>query len=122
MPKWAPATAAALREVLRLPHGWNHGNAKPVTVDALRGAIDALGSSMRHDSPAPDVIPLATGGLQLEWHLRQIDIELYVDPRGDLSVYVRDRQAGTEWEGDTGVYLRLADAIDCLTQRQRQPA
>jgi len=120
VPEWAPKTGAALRELLRLPPGWNHRNARPVAVKALRGVIAALNSSMRHDSPAPDVIPLATGGLQLEWHLHQMDIELSVGHGGERSVYVRDRQTGEEWEGDIGVDLRLADAIDCLTQRRRQ--
>jgi hypothetical protein len=120
VPEWAPRTTTALRELLRLPPGWNHHNARPVALNALRAVIAALTSTMRHDSPAPDVIPLATGGLQLEWHSHQMDIEFAAGHHGELSVYVRDRQTGREWEGDTGVELRLADAIDCLTQRRRQ--
>ena len=120
VPEWAPRTKSALRDALRLPPGWNNRGAKPVTVDALRSVIGALNATMSHDSPAPDVVPLATGGLQLEWHLHQIDIELTASRRGELSVYVRDRQTGREAEGDTRVDLRLADAIDCLTRRQRQ--
>jgi len=37
--------------------------------------------------PAPAMVPMSNGGVQLEWHYGGWDIELYVEPDGETSIW-----------------------------------
>jgi hypothetical protein len=41
-------------------------------------ALIVLNDVMRTHTPIPQVVPSGTGGVQLEWHQKGIDLELYI--------------------------------------------
>ena len=49
-------------------------------------------------SPAPRVVPLSSGGLQLEWHRQGIDLEVVFDRDEQPFFYYRNRVNGDESE------------------------
>jgi hypothetical protein len=55
-----------------------------------------LESTMRDDTPAPWVVPLSDGGVQMEWHERGLDIEIGVPP-SDESIDVWSNDAHGRW-------------------------
>ena len=57
---------------------------------------------MRPNTPAPSIVPTVRGGLQLEWHQTQIDLEVEITPHGTIHLAYENFAEGREWEGDLG--------------------
>ena len=89
--------AARLRQLARLPPDWDSYGARPPAAAALHAAR-RLGAALPAGAPPPGAVPLADGGLQLEWHLPRGEIAVVVAPAGALEVDVRLRDDGaTRW-------------------------
>jgi len=84
---WHPADLAArIGELERLEDNWDSYGAKPmapVTRSLLPLLIDAV-----HEAglPRPYLIPVADGGVQLEWDRADLDAELEIPAHGDPPV------------------------------------
>ena len=61
-------------------------------------ALQLLAATMRPATPAPIVVPTVRGGLQLEWHQRDVDLEVEVPPSGAVQVAYENLAEGREWE------------------------
>jgi len=61
-----------------------------------------LARVVRPGTPAPFVAPLASGGLQLEWHRNGWDLEIEIEGPGQLYAYARELATDQEWEADLG--------------------
>lgn len=102
-----------LFELLELPHGWNSYNAKPVSKENAKVAVGILGRVMSADTPAPIVVPMVRGGVQLEWHTGGIDLEISIYSPDEIIICVEDaggesmdgrfdERVATEWIGRLG--------------------
>lgn len=69
---------ARLEELLSLPPGWDGGRGKPVSVGVAIMARSCIGALAQADLRDPQIVPLADGGLQLEWHSGGFDIEMRI--------------------------------------------
>lgn len=97
---WLYATTHDLERVMARRYGWDSYNALPTTIDSVSHALRFLGEFLQHDSAPPTIVPLADGGVQLEWHRGGVDIEASF-PAGDRpELYVRDLESGDEYELD----------------------
>lgn len=85
---WVDTVVERLNAVGVLRRGWDGEAAEPPTRTAAVAALRALFEVMWHDTPAPAVVPMYDGGLQLEWHGCGVDIELTVGPRGERHVWI----------------------------------
>ena len=102
IPTLVKPTISAIMGVQGLPENWDSYGGKKISRDLIRQSLSVLGLIMNATSPAPSVVPLGDGGLQLEWHKNQQDLEI-VFPADDLpQFYYKDRRAGTEQDGPTG--------------------
>jgi len=102
LPTWVEPTVAGFMGVQSLPENWDSYGGKRISADMVIQSLSILGQIMDTGSPAPSVVPLADGGLQLEWHRNQQDLEI-VFPADDLpQFYYVDRRTGTEQEGPAG--------------------
>ena len=99
IPSGAILAVQQMIELLELPPGWNSYNARPIKKENVNFAVDLLGQTMRVDTPAPNVIPMVRGGVQLEWHTRGIDLEVSIYSPGKFSVVAEDARGGTPAEG-----------------------
>ena len=90
-----------MAEPLDLPEGWNSSTARRIDPAAVIWALDLLGKVMQPDTPAPTVIPTARGELELEWHLRGIDLEVHAVSPGRLYFYFEDQRSGPIEERET---------------------
>jgi hypothetical protein len=94
--------------VRSLPENWDLYGGKTVGSDVVVESLSILGQIMDAASPAPSVVPLGDGGLQLEWHRNQQDLEI-VFPSDDVpQFYYRDRRAGIEQDGLASDFSNLA--------------
>lgn len=117
-PLWLESTVERLNRLLRLPANWDREGAPPVNPAAALAALQLLGATGRPDTPPSSVVPTQEGGVQLEWHLREIDLEVEVAPSGRLHGYFTDSAAASEWEADlTSVVTPLVMALSLLGRR-----
>jgi len=83
-------------EFLELPPGWNSYNAKPIRKENVNFAVNLLGRLMGQDTPAPNVIPMVRGGVQLEWHTRGLNVEVSIYSPDDVRFAAEDTRSGRE--------------------------
>lgn len=69
-----------------LEKGWDGDRAFPLTDDACRMAIWLVVNVTSTEAPRPQLVPLADGGIQAEWHVFGNDLEVEISPTGDLSI------------------------------------
>ncbi len=96
-PTWVQEVTRQLELLFGLQPGWDGGHASTPSMNAIRAAIELLSLGLSPSSPAPALVPTPDGGLQLEWHLSRVEIEIYLDPSGQASGWGSSKQSG-EWE------------------------
>lgn len=87
---WAPEIEARLQHLAVLDDDWNsHGAMRPQPESMLLAVriIAALVGS-EAGRPLPQIVPSRHGGLQLEWHLPQGQVEITTDPGDAVWAYV----------------------------------
>jgi hypothetical protein len=115
LPTWVEPTISAFIGVQSLPENWDSYGGKKINRDMISQSLSILELIMDVDSPAPSVVPLGDGGLQLEWHRKQQDLEI-VFPAKDLpQFYHKDNRAGTEQEGLASDVTNLAQLLRSIT-------
>lgn len=88
-----------MAEVARLPANWDSYGARPIRKECLQFAwTEILQGSMHDATPAPSVVPTNTGGVMLEWHCGNMDLEVRVEQPGEIVVYYADSATGEEGE------------------------
>jgi len=114
-PQWLPPTVETMNELLGLQPNWDSYGARCVEKHAVETALEILGMVMKPSTSPPTVVPTVEGGIQIEWHQNNIDLEVEVKPEGQVLMF---RQGGSQPEvSDVDVSLEfrgLADVIDNL--------
>lgn len=96
-PGWLASTDDALRKLTQLSPGWDSYRARPTSTRAAAVARELLRRTMQDETPVPSIVPMSQGGIQLEWHLRGMNIEVTVPPTGSpVEVWCEDLQSGEE--------------------------
>jgi len=116
---WAKDVIAGLRGIADLPENWNSYRSLRIKAYPITVGWKVLSDILPDGTPAPLVGPMADGGVQFEWHFKQVDIELEITPEGRVIVLVEDLEADDdEWEADiTNDLNRLKPYIEKLTSR-----
>jgi len=116
---WVAEVMAKIKEIVRLPANWDSYGAKPIKPECLQYAVrEVLQACMRGATPAPSVVPTNTGGVMLEWHRGNIDLEVRVETPGEATVFYADMDASEEKEFDLYQHADLlAKLLWKLTQR-----
>ena len=105
---WLKPTLQSLQDLLQLPQDWDGYGAVRIQEQIAQKALMVLVEVMENDAPAPSVVPLSDGGIQVEWHQRgrNIEIEFPADKAPDFYYY----EDGTELESE-GQVSRNYDRI-----------
>ena len=99
LPAWVKPTILAFVRIQNLTDGWDSYGGKATNRDLIKQSIFILGQIMQPDSPAPSVVPIGDGGIQMEWHRRQQDLEIVLAADDAPQFYYKNRATGTEQEG-----------------------
>ncbi len=99
VPSWLDRVVQPMNGLALLEEGWDGEQARPLTREAALAALNALVEVMWPDSPAPSLVPMYDGGLQLEWHAPGLDIELTSAPDGTRHVWIA-AASGLEIDND----------------------
>ena len=114
-PSWLLPLLRALDEIGSLPENWNSYGAKPVAVEAAVATLRLMAVMMTDATPLPAFVPTQSGGIQLEWHVRGIDLEIDVRPTRRLFASFEDHRTREEWEAEiTSDLRRLRDVLPRL--------
>jgi hypothetical protein len=119
-PKWLPQAKEALRKLLSLPPNWDSYGARTIDPHNVEAAVRLLPKIASKDTPQPIVIPTVRGGVQLEWLMRGIDLEIEINEPGQCQVLYVDPSEESEWELQltTDNMPRFLDLTARLTGRQ----
>jgi hypothetical protein len=98
-PIWLVAIWRQIDHLLLLGENWNSEGAPSISFEAAMGALMFLLQNSLHDMPAPQVMPMSDGGVQIEWHILGTDFELAFPPLEPPSFYYSDAK-GLECEGE----------------------
>jgi hypothetical protein len=77
-------TIEKLYSLCDLRPGWNSYAAQPIHLDTVRHLARWIPRLFQASTPEPAVVPRVRGGLQLEWHRRGFDLEIYVDSPSEI--------------------------------------
>jgi hypothetical protein len=80
VPTWVQPVLDRLSELVALPSDWDSYGALPVDRQSVEMALSVLSAVMSEGAELPWIVPLPSGGLQLEWHRADSDIEIALDP------------------------------------------
>ena len=75
---WEKPVRDRLDRICALQEGWDGYRGKPTRFVVADFAFRLLRAICKPHTPAPFIAPLPSGGLQVEWHTAQVQIELTV--------------------------------------------
>lgn len=120
-PGWVEPVAWRVLEILDLQENWDSYGARPVEHDSAARVLDTLAVTMPEDGPPPSLVPTAQGGIQVEWHINGIDLEVEFEPDSQvMDLWFRDIALGEEREltlGQTELH-ELRTYIEVITARR----
>jgi hypothetical protein len=114
IPDWVQPTVEGLVRIMRLPPDWDSYGARPVQSVLVERAVEILSRVMEENSPPPSIVPLCDGGLQMEWHLRNQDIEIAVASDEPPTYYYQSSEGNVEEGPPWAAYARLRSIIQEL--------
>jgi hypothetical protein len=116
--KWQMEVIGRICEYASRSSGWDGYSAPPVKWDAGMFALNVLNSVMQNRTPLPQVVPTPVGGIQLEWHEKNIDLEIHVIAPYEIEFWFEDHLIGSVVSRDLTSDLSLVQtAILTLTAR-----
>jgi len=96
LPAWFDALAQGFVDLLTLPPDWDSYGAGPIDPVLVNTGMNFINGLLGPASPAPRVVPLSSGGLQMDWHRGSVDLEVVFD-RGEVPFfYYRNRTNNEE--------------------------
>jgi hypothetical protein len=98
LPAWFDPLVQGFVDLLTLPPNWNSYQAGTIDSQIVHDAMNFINGVLGPTSPAPRVVPLSSGGLQLEWHRQGIDLEVVFDRGEQPFFYYKNRVNGQESE------------------------
>jgi len=111
-PAWLGRVKRRLEELIFLPANWDSYGGAPVDPRVARLAESLVEWFGVADMPPPDVFATSDGGVQIEWHVRRVNIEIDISPFDDTTIYFHDLNVGEPWS-------RPASSTDLQTARRR---
>lgn len=115
--RWRRAVDYRLRRLSAYPRGWDGYASEPPNRAVIAFAQSILNSVMQPRTPAPSIVPMSGGGLQLEWHMGGLDIELaiYRPREAELSVEYADGRPPIEDDPLTSKFDTLSEVLEELS-------
>jgi hypothetical protein len=97
-PAWVAPVAQRAEHLLALRSGWAGPGSRAVGLPFVVSAIHPLAGAMDRETPAPSIVPMNNGTVQIEWHRSGIDLEVELLTPTSFAVTYQDQRAGEEWE------------------------
>lgn len=113
-----------LEELTELHEDWDGYGARPIDRHAAWFALRVITLTTSHGLPAPEIFPVPSGGVQLEWTSSLMELEFEIEPGGRSVVFVGDdTRSGRHFDGvlprDQSLFRQaLANLVSGLGERR----
>jgi hypothetical protein len=97
-PTWLNTAASSLAAFVELPRNWNSYGARKISFATVRDALQLLARLWDLGLPAPRIVPTAQGGVQFEWDVAGVELELELEPGGGMLAVFDDSDRAESWE------------------------
>jgi hypothetical protein len=98
MPPWFSEAERELMDLEQLPEDWNSYGGRPLDSYIVHAGLELLRSIVTDRTPRPTTVPTVAGGVQFEWHVGGIDLEIEVSPPDLIQVLHEEGEDSTESE------------------------
>lgn len=117
--KWQASALKKVAELLKLPVDWDGYGAPSIRRDAAMFALEVLETVMLPRTPLPAIVPAADGGIQIEWHEGDIDLEFHVSAPYVCDLWFEDLRGAepSVSEALTNDFTLLRSLIALLSKR-----
>ena len=99
-----------------LPENWDGYGASRIHLEYGEAMINYLDKVMSDNTPIPQIVPFSDGGVQAEWHVNGIDLEIEIGPEGFGALFT-DFWAKGALEWDYKEIVSLKGYVDMLTRK-----
>lgn len=89
-----------LAELTKLLHGWDSYEGKPTERTVADKASEWFSAVFEPELPAPQVVPCGDGGVQLEWHIGGLHVEVYFHTDSSIEYWFENDVTGQTGEGE----------------------
>jgi hypothetical protein len=101
LPRWIEPTLAGALRLLFLAPNWDFQGGRPIEKASIGAALQSLSILMDDRGSIPQWVPTSEGGVQLEWHESNVDLEMEFSSDGTAGYVVfsdlNDRRR--DWDG-----------------------
>lgn len=95
-PKWESSVRSRLERLLQLKSDWDGAGAKRVEAETARYSFGLLQYVWAVNGVAPFIAPTCYGGVQFEWHLSDMDLEIEIVRSHHIRVLLLDARDESE--------------------------
>jgi len=98
---WADQLTKNIERLRQLTTGWDGPRSLPIDhslLNRVSGLIRLALAPLGRDARAPFVVPLPSGGVQVEWHTVRGELECELAANGTASVWIKDHGSAYEFE------------------------
>jgi len=92
---WENEVQRRITNLMKLPDNWDGYNSPRLRDDVVTFALTVMKPLMRPQTPPPQVVPSSGGGMQLEWHEKDIDLEANFTAPYQCELWVEDHRTGS---------------------------
>ena len=78
LPPWLKSALADVAQMAALPANWDSYSSPPPRETVCQSAVQLLASIEHAGFPAPRIVPISGGGLQIEWQYNRRELELEI--------------------------------------------
>ena len=98
-PPWLSSALADIARIADLPPGWDGYGSPQLSVKEREQATQLLASMTYSDLPAPNIVPVSGGGIQIEWQHCGRELELEIDAGAQEIIFLQVYEDGATAEG-----------------------
>ena len=98
-PPWLSSALADIARLAELPPGWDGYGSPQRSVKEREQATQLLASMTYSDLPAPNIVPVSGGGMQMEWQHGGRALELEIVAGAQEIIFLQVYEDGTTAEG-----------------------
>ncbi len=106
---WLVPVAENVQRLLWYEKDWDSHGARPLNQTVVQEAFSILSRIMTDEYPVPRLSPTPSGGIQMEWRIPKVLLQIEVESDGIISAYFSDTRPGAtlDWEADSIEELAL---------------
>jgi len=114
-PPWLVSAEAKVQELAAMPEGWDGHGSRRIQSASSANMLRILHAIAKMDLPSPHISPISGGALQIEWSLKNRDLEIVTYADGSIHYLqsenddVDDMRDGALLAGDDAALLQILD-------------